>query len=1295
MLVLAMLMPFFAGMGITVSAAEIIPVNETIGLSEYTEGRYLITDYDYEDFFENPDAHWSYAYMTAAEGDAYLATLESSTVGSVVAPASSVEITREFIPFGEHYNSDYDRLMLVKVLNPYYGDSSSTYVVQSYAYFTLGDEIDSIKVAVNEAVIPEMVPGQALATQDNPADFYNFMGNVISFVDGENQHLWLERSGVMNLVAKAPGGEWATVNPMNPIQAGYTYGVLVRANAYWEFFSTNAYYRAYFADRGAGVTLTCTNGDYNIVTADEELGDLSNTATEFAFVVELVTVPGQGGGEPSNDQVNNINVILGEDDLPQYTIGGTVSDEVIELAVSTTPETTGAFLAQGVIGVILTENNYLQALHPEFLDMLEDELGTTPSYDEILEIINGMAEEEEFDMGPIWAAIAFGFLNPDYRLKETDTLGMVIITGMNTESEYELAENVTITLNNEAVNGLIQGQGEPVYAFYHVLGEPLPGEGGDDDEPYVITLDDSDLENAGACVYFYAAEDDRFWDEREGMLDSNNKTLNLEDNTDKAEVWLWPVSEDYAFDPNNLPVVTVTTGNTTVTIDGVLSMSECIYVIEGFTGDSIIKITGAAVAPDTPPVGGGTPELGSITIDAYYSEIFGKIEDGKTLPDLDSLLEMGAISAEVQDKGYNLIRIYAVDAKWYRASSADNYATIVEVEYDEVADTENNLYLIEVIVVSDPYLVDPDTFGLTSDGIHSGRDIYVNTNTSGWDYAIYEHQFFSLQTLEERNYFTVKFIPFAQDPDIPDGPVESDDVVVRLGEEWITRSGNTVTINVPNGEKYMLGIMNHADNEGDDLGYYREYYNGFIGQQIITPDNWEYVYNDCTVGIYGGEIDGDYVYVGIEGLSTSNGTPIVLNITEDQSIFLFHVSNTPFLEDRTGYKMYGILGVHAEAYIYDANVPTTHEHSYTYIANNNGTHNGACECGEDAIVNEGCTYVDGRCEKCGYSKPTAPSVHKHSFVYTPNSNNTHDGVCVCKQVSIFNQACTFVNGKCEKCGYSEPVDISVSNGENTVDAEAEVSGNDAIIKPLDVEQIEQLVGGENNSGDIVIDLTDLDKNIDTAGIPKSTLEAIVEAAEDTGNNTEHLIIKLSTAELKLDDTAMRAIVEQANGDIIKFNFDDVGLGRLNEAQKESVKDMDVRKGYEAYITVNDQRIGDFKGGNVEIIVPYEVPEGENIASFSVWYIDDDGTLEKQKSTYNGKEKCFVVTHFSDYIIVYSASDNFDNINSDSNSISDIESGCGRIICTIWIIVIILICVAVYFILKKRIQDKIKAEKVKH
>jgi hypothetical protein len=297
-LTLAMVISLFAGLSVTAGASNTgaIPVNETLDLTDDTRNQYYIENYDYDDFFENPDAHWRYAYMSAAEGDAYLETLKSATLGTAVAPSNSVRITSNSIPY-ERYTGNHDRLVLLKVLNAY-DASNPTYVVQSYAYFKLSDKVDSIKVAVNAAVIPEMVPGQALVQGNDYEAFGTFMGNVISFVDGEKLDPMC--SGVMDLVAKAPNGsEWMRVNPKDPIQAGYTYGVLVHTTTCAEKIGDfNAYYCAYLADRGAGVTVTCTNGNYNIVTADATLGDVTDTSTSYAFIVELLTTPSDGGNTP-------------------------------------------------------------------------------------------------------------------------------------------------------------------------------------------------------------------------------------------------------------------------------------------------------------------------------------------------------------------------------------------------------------------------------------------------------------------------------------------------------------------------------------------------------------------------------------------------------------------------------------------------------------------------------------------------------------------------------------------------------------------------------------------------------------------------------------------------------------------------------------------------------------------------------------------------------------------------------------------------------------------------------------
>jgi hypothetical protein len=113
-----------------------------------------------------------------------------------------------------------------------------------------------------------------------------------------------------------------------------------------------------------------------------------------------------------------------------------------------------------------------------------------------------------------------------------------------------------------------------------------------------------------------------------------------------------------------------------------------------------------------------------------------------------------------------------------------------------------------------------------------------------------------------------------------------------------------------------------------------------------------------------------------------------------------------------------------------------------------------------------------------------------------------------------------------------------------------------------------------------------------------------------------------------------AILEQAKGKNVRIHLEDVGTERLNAAQKKALEGKDVRKGLEAYILVDGVRVSDFKGGKAEMDVKLSRGKGERSEGFSVWFVDEDGSMEKLNSWYDGKTKTFLVGHFSDYVIIY-------------------------------------------------------------
>ena len=189
---------------------------------------------------------------------------------------------------------------------------------------------------------------------------------------------------------------------------------------------------------------------------------------------------------------------------------------------------------------------------------------------------------------------------------------------------------------------------------------------------------------------------------------------------------------------------------------------------------------------------------------------------------------------------------------------------------------------------------------------------------------------------------------------------------------------------------------------------------------------------------------------------------------------------------------------------------------------------------------------------------------------------------------------------------------------------------------LDFEEIDHIVGDHVNTGIVEIDLTELDDEVTKILLPVTTIEHIVEAAEEAHNDTEALQVDFPHGSVKLDDKTMRAVVEQAECNEIILVLEDVGETRLNEKQETAVKDWNVYGGYEAYLLCvkANKRISDFEGGVATLSVPFEIPNGLKAEKFAVWYVADDGSTEKLETWYEDGKLSWSVDHFSDFIIVY-------------------------------------------------------------
>ena len=119
----------------------------------------------------------------------------------------------------------------------------------------------------------------------------------------------------------------------------------------------------------------------------------------------------------------------------------------------------------------------------------------------------------------------------------------------------------------------------------------------------------------------------------------------------------------------------------------------------------------------------------------------------------------------------------------------------------------------------------------------------------------------------------------------------------------------------------------------------------------------------------------------------------------------------------------------------------------------------------------------------------------------------------------------------------------------------------------------------------------------------------------------------------MDAKTLEAIAKQADGATITLSIEQVEAKTLNAKQQKVLEYVKVNTVLTAQILSDGKYIGDFEGGSVAITVPFTPPEGKDGSSFTVWYVSDDGELEKMKSSYKDGKLSFTTKHFSDYVIL--------------------------------------------------------------
>ena len=235
------------------------------------------------------------------------------------------------------------------------------------------------------------------------------------------------------------------------------------------------------------------------------------------------------------------------------------------------------------------------------------------------------------------------------------------------------------------------------------------------------------------------------------------------------------------------------------------------------------------------------------------------------------------------------------------------------------------------------------------------------------------------------------------------------------------------------------------------------------------------------------------------------------------------------------------------------------------------------------------------------------------------------------------------------------------------------------VPPIDEKKADELIHEAVSSGSdsiSIIDTSNVEGEYTEVTVSKSDLETISKKIENN-DNINSVSIETSEGDIIIEKEVLNSILETTDADSISFEIEDA-KDKLTEAQKEAVGDRPV---YDINIKAGNENITSFNGKTITISLPYTLKAGEDPENIVVYYVKEDGSLEKVNCTYKDGKVIFETDHLSKYVIGYEESDKPvtpdtpDNKKDDNNTIYYAVAAI--------VVILIIIALAYYFMKKKQ------------
>ncbi len=267
-------------------------------------------------------------------------------------------------------------------------------------------------------------------------------------------------------------------------------------------------------------------------------------------------------------------------------------------------------------------------------------------------------------------------------------------------------------------------------------------------------------------------------------------------------------------------------------------------------------------------------------------------------------------------------------------------------------------------------------------------------------------------------------------------------------------------------------------------------------------------------------------------------------------------------------------------------------------------------------------WVDADGKQLGDSTEVKVNTAYH-WLFTPTDTENYNeatGAIVLYTVSSSGGESTGGGAAGGGDGGASAIAIPVSSGKGDITISATVKGTTATIA-ADGEQINKVIADGAKS--VEIDVSGL-SDVDTVKLPTDIISKADEAKGAT------LMIKLADGAVELSQKALKTI---ASGEDVTIS---IQQAELTDAQRKAVGSLaQVAAVVDVNMYVGTKQQTSFGGGVLTISIPYTPKKGEDTSNLAVWFIRDDGTIEKKSGSYDAESGCFVfkTKHLSRYLLV--------------------------------------------------------------